>query len=134
MLAHLLSIAEAKWAITTIHGHLDKQYIEANWLIHNTHEAMDRHSQSWAMRMAELSSVIPNIGTKQAPADNSGLEQAPTTGAPPPGSTTCQFTTHEGNEAYRAQAQPESNSMHNQHIENRSSTASQAWDPNNEID
>ena len=34
-LAHLLSIAEAKQAIATIHGHLNTQYIKANWLIHN---------------------------------------------------------------------------------------------------
>ena len=52
------------------------------------------------MHTTELSSVIPDIGTEQAPADDSGLEQAPATGAPPPGSTTYHFTTREGNEAY----------------------------------
>ena len=56
------------------------------------------------MCTTELGSIVPNTGMEHAPADDSGLEQAPATGAPPPGSTTYHFTTQEGNEAYRAQA------------------------------
>ena len=63
-----------------------------------------------------------------------GLEQAPTMGAPPPGSTTHHFITREGNEAYRAQAQPDSDSTRNPHVEDRSTAASQTRDPDNEID
>ena len=99
-LAHLLSVAEAKWAITTVHGHLDTQYIEASRCVCNACDAIDRHSQSWAMCTTELASIVPDTGTKHAPANNSGPEQAPTTGAPPPGSTTHHFITQEGNKAY----------------------------------
>ena len=40
-LAHLLSVAEAKWAITTVHGHLNTRYIEASWHICNARDAID---------------------------------------------------------------------------------------------
>ena len=50
------------------------------------------------MCMTELGSIVPDTGTEHAPADDSGLEQAPTMGTPPPGSTTYYFTTQEGNE------------------------------------
>ena len=50
-LAHLLSVAEAKWAIATVHGHLDTRYIKASQHVHDAHDAIDQHSQSWAMRM-----------------------------------------------------------------------------------
>ena len=48
-LAHLLSVAEAKQAIATVHGHLNTRYIEASRRVHDTRNAIDRHSQSWAM-------------------------------------------------------------------------------------
>ena len=92
-LAHLLSVAEAKRAITTVHGRLDTCYFEANRRICDAHDAIDQHSQSWAMRTTELNSIVPNTGTEHAPANDSGPEQAPTTSAPPPGSTTHRFTT-----------------------------------------
>ena len=40
-LAHLLSVAEAKWAITTVHGHLNTRYIEASRHICNARDAID---------------------------------------------------------------------------------------------
>ena len=40
-LAHLLSIAEAKRAIATVHGHLDTHYIEANQRICDARDAID---------------------------------------------------------------------------------------------
>ena len=104
-LAHLLSVAKAKRAIATVHGHLDTRYIEASQHVHDVHDAIDQHSQSWAMRMTELASIVPDTGTEHAPADNSGPEQVPAMGVPPPGSTTHHFITQEGNEAYRAQDQ-----------------------------
>ena len=103
-LAHLLSVAESKWAITTVHGRLNTQYIEASQCVHDTCNAIDRHSQSWAMCMTELASIVPDTGIEHTPADDSGPEQAPAMGVPPPGSTTHHFITREGNEAYRAQA------------------------------
>ena len=99
-LAHLLSVAEAKWAIATVHGRLDTRYIEASQHVHDMRDAIDRHSQSWAMRMTELASIVPDTGTEHAPADDSGPEQAPAMGVPPPGSTTHHFITEEGNKAY----------------------------------
>ena len=86
------------------------------------------------MHTTELGSVIPDTGTEHAPANDSGSEQAPATGTPPPGSTTHHFTTQEGNEAYRAQARLDLDSVRNPHIEGRYTTASQAWDPDNEVD
>ena len=86
------------------------------------------------MHTTELASIIPNTGTEHAPADNSGPEQAPAMGVPPPGSTTHHFITREGNKAYRAQARPGTDSMCNPHIEDRSTAASQTRDPDNEID
>ena len=38
-LAHFLSVAEAKRAIATVHGHLNTQYIEASWCVRNAHDA-----------------------------------------------------------------------------------------------
>ena len=133
-LAHLLSVAEAKWAIATVHGHLDTRYIEASQRVHDAHDAIDRHSQSWAMCTTELASIVPNTGTEHAPADDSGPEQAPAMGVPPPGSTTHHFITQEGNEAYRAQARPGTDSTRNLHVEDHSTAASHTWDPDNEID
>ena len=40
-LAHLLSVAEAKWAITTAHSRLDTRYIEAMRLVCEARMAMD---------------------------------------------------------------------------------------------
>ena len=90
---NLLSVAEAKWAIATVHGRLDTQYVEASQHVHDTCDAIDRHSQSWAMRMTELASIVPDTGIEHAPANDSGLEQAPAMGVPPPGSTTHHFIT-----------------------------------------
>ena len=92
-LAHLLSVAEAKQAIATVHGHLNTRYIEASRHVCDACNAIDRHSQSWAMHTTELASIVPNTGTKHAPADDSGPEQAPATGMPPPESTTHHFIT-----------------------------------------
>ena len=86
------------------------------------------------MHMTELASIIPDTGTEHAPADDSGPEQAPTRGVPPPGSTTHHFITQEGNEAYQAQAQPDLDSTRNLHIEDHSTAVSQTQDPDNEID
>ena len=86
------------------------------------------------MRMTELASIIPDTGTEHAPANNSGPEQAPAMGVPPLGSTMHHFITQEGNEAYRAQAQPGTDSMRNLHVEDCSTAASQTQDPDNEID
>ena len=86
------------------------------------------------MHMNVLASIIPDTGTEHAPADDSGLEQAPAMGVPPPGSTTHHFITREGNEAYQAQARPGMDSTCNPHIEDRSTAASQRQDPDNEID
>ena len=52
------------------------------------------------MHTTELASIVPDTGTKHAPANNSGPVQAPAMGAPPLGSTTHHFITREGNEAY----------------------------------
>ena len=93
-----------------------------------------RHSQSWAMRTTELASIVPNTGIEHAPADDSGPEQAPAMGVPPPGSTTHHFITREGNEAYQAQARPGTDSMCNLHVEDCSTAVSQTRDPDNEID
>ena len=68
--------------------------------VHDMCDSIDRHSQSWAMHTTELATIIPDTGTEHAPADNSGLEQAPAMGVPPPGSTTHHFITLSGNEAY----------------------------------
>ena len=133
-LAHLLSVAEAKRAITTVHGRLDTRYIEANRRVRDEHDAIDRHSQSWAMRTTEPGSIVPDTGTEHAPANDSGSEPAPAMGTPPPGSTTHHFTTREGNEAYRAQARPGSDSARNPQSEDHSTAVSQTWDPDNEID
>ena len=130
-LAHLLSIAEAKRAIATVHGRLNTHYIEANRRVCDAHDAIDRHSQSWAMRTAELGSIVPNTGTEHAPANDSGPEQAPATSAPPPGSTTHRFTTREGNEAYQAQTRPDSDSTRGPRVEDCSSAASHTQDPDN---
>ena len=40
-LAHLLSVAEAKWAIATVHGCLDTRYIKASRRVHNARDAID---------------------------------------------------------------------------------------------
>ena len=84
-LAHLLSVAEAKRAIATVCGRLETHYIEANRHVCDARDAIDQHSQSWAMRTAELGSIVPNTGTEHAPANDSGPEQVPATSAPPPG-------------------------------------------------
>ena len=86
------------------------------------------------MHTTELASIIPDTGTEHAPADDSGQEQAPAMGMPPPGSTTHHFITREGNEAYQAQARPGMDSTRNLHVEDRSTAASQTQDPDNEID
>ena len=86
------------------------------------------------MHTAELGSIVPNTGTEHAPANDSGPEQAPATSTPPLGSTTHRFTTQEGNEAYRAQTRPDSDSMRGPHVEDRSSAVSHTRDPDNEID
>ena len=77
------------------------------------------------MRTTELASIIPDTVTEHAPADDSGPEQAPAMGVPPPGSTTHHFITQEGNEAYRAQARLGTDSMRNPHVEDHSTAASQ---------
>ena len=82
------------------------------------------------MCTTELGSIIPDTGTEHAPADDSGLEQAPAMGVPPPRST----ITQEGNEAYRAQARPGTDSTCNPHIEDHFTAASQTQDPDNKID
>ena len=86
------------------------------------------------MHTTELASIIPDTGTEHAPANDSGPEQAPAMGVPPLGSTTHHFITREGNEAYRAQAQPGTDSTRNPHVEDCSTAASQTRDPDNEID
>ena len=40
-LAYLLSVAEAKWAIATVHGHLNTRYIEASQHVHDVCDAID---------------------------------------------------------------------------------------------
>ena len=86
------------------------------------------------MHTTELASIVPNTGTEHAPADDSGPEQAPAMGVPPPGSTTHHFITREGNEAYRAQARPGTDSTCNPHVEDHSTAASQPRDLDNKID
>ena len=58
VLAHLLSIAEVKRAIATTYSHLDTRYIEATRHVHQVCEALDRHTQSWAMCMADFDLVV----------------------------------------------------------------------------
>ena len=133
-LAHLLSIAEAKQAIATTYGHLNTRYIKASRHVRQAHEALDRHTQSWAMCMADVNSVINHTGMGQAPANGSGEEPTSTTGVPLPRSTTHQFATHEGTKAYWTQTRSEALLMCAQTVEQRSSAVSQARDSDNEVD